>query len=182
MYSEFFYWIRSNFIYITLIGIVCYFFLEILSAFVKSRRGKCAINAVLILSFAIYLTGLFYVTLGMREPGADYTYELKLFWSYAAIRNYRDFTMVVEVVANIVCFIPMGIFLYSFGHNHIKWPVRILLIALISAGIELSQLIFKLGLFEFDDIVHNFIGGCIGSLLAAGVRRIRLSIARRHGN
>ena len=37
--------------------------------------------------------------------------------------------------------------------------------AVFSVVIELLQLFFEKGLFEFDDIFHNTIGGIIGLLL-----------------
>lgn len=36
---------------------------------------------------------------------------------------------------------------------------------LISAVIELCQLVFRRGLFEWDDMIHNGLGCMVGSLL-----------------
>ena len=42
---------------------------------------------------------------------------------------------------------------------------------LISAGIEIVQLITHRGLFEFDDIIHNTIGAVIGAVIVVVLRR-----------
>ena len=41
--------------------------------------------------------------------------------------------------------------------------------ALISAAIEVSQLIFRRGLFEWDDMFHNSFGCLFGCLIANAV-------------
>ena len=51
------------------------------------------------------------------------------------------------------------------GHK-IKWRTAFFIGILISAVIEVSQLVFMRGLFEWDDMIHNRIGcmvGCIGT-------------------
>ena len=42
----------------------------------------------------------------------------------------------------------------------------------VSSAIEISQLLFCRGLFEFDDIIHNSLGCMLGCLL--GNRMLRL--------
>ena len=42
----------------------------------------------------------------------------------------------------------------------------------LSFGIELIQLVFKLGLFEFDDIFHNVLGAMIGYGLSKCCKKI----------
>ncbi|MFP4017603.1 MAG: VanZ family protein [Halanaerobiales bacterium] len=68
----------------------------------------------------------------------------------------------VNIVGNIVAFFPMGFFLLLVisGLNKI---VRItVVVLLISTIIEINQYIFKVGVFDIDDIILNTIGGFIG--------------------
>lgn len=64
---------------------------------------------------------------------------------------------------NFILFIPVGLLL-GFGFKKITWK-KVLLIGLgISFSIEFLQFIFKRGLCEVDDLIHNLIGCVIGIL------------------
>lgn len=69
------------------------------------------------------------------------------------------------IVLNVLLFVPYGfIVTKAFPANN---KLLLLSYGLIgSTIIELMQLIFKLGCFDVDDIIHNAIGICIGYALA----------------
>ena len=46
-----------------------------------------------------------------------------------------------------------------------KWMISIGISFLMSASIEIIQLVSHRGLFEFDDMVHNTLGAVIGVVL-----------------
>lgn len=46
--------------------------------------------------------------------------------------------------------------------SRMKWGKALLICLLLSGCIELIQLVGRIGLFEFDDIFGNTIGGLIG--------------------
>ena len=79
-----------------------------------------------------------------------------------------DFAWNIDIIKNIVLFIP---FTYFFLKAHIAYDYKhgfitsLLLSFITTIFIELSQLLFWLGSFQFADIVHNIIGGLIGYLL-----------------
>lgn len=58
-------------------------------------------------------------------------------------------------------FVPMG-WLYGSVRSNKNFKKAALFGLCISALIESCQLVFKLGLFEFDDILNNTIGMMIG--------------------
>ena len=61
-------------------------------------------------------------------------------------------------------FVPLGIFIGFTEHKSLK---KILVIGILaSLCIECAQMIFALGTFECDDLLHNTIGALIGYLLA----------------
>lgn len=62
-----------------------------------------------------------------------------------------------DIALNILLFIPLG---FLLGR---KQAIAIGL--LLSAGIELTQFVFRLGVCELDDVLNNTIGAAIGSLL-----------------
>ena len=90
-----------------------------------------------------------------RKAGA-LRMELVPFWSY----SHPELQM--EIILNYIFFIPLGLLLYlCFGKN---CGLRVVIAGfLLSTSIELIQLIFRIGLFEFDDIIGNTIGCFIGA-------------------
>jgi len=82
--------------------------------------------------------------LSRKACGAP-SYELRLFWSWKAWESQRQ-----QILLNIVVFVPIRILASRL------WKWKGLLFATgFSILIEISQLVSKRGLFEFDDIVHN---------------------------
>ena len=90
-----------------------------------------------------------------RKAGA-LRMELVPFWSYI----HPELRM--EIILNYIFFIPLGLLLYlCFGK---KCGLSVVIAGfLLSTSIELIQLIFRIGLFEFDDIIGNTIGCFIGA-------------------
>ena len=74
---------------------------------------------------------------------------------------------------NILLFIPYTFhYLWAF-HPQKPWKVALTLSLLTTVTIELLQLIFWLGAFQFSDILHNTVGGIIGCGLWRLVRWIK---------
>lgn len=122
----------------------------------------CSFIAVPVLTF--YLSFVATITVVARIPSHEYQYQLLLFWTYKAISN-GETHYIYEIFWNVVLFIPIGILimlLLKFKH---KWVVALFIGIFLSALIEVLQLIFHRGLFEFDDIVHNTLGTVIGILV-----------------
>ena len=66
-------------------------------------------------------------------------------------------------------FIPIGLMVSAL----IKRPwLAVLIGVLMSAAIEVTQLLTHRGLFEFDDIIYNSVGAVIGFLLFLLLRRL----------
>ena len=124
---------------------------------------------------AFYLSFVFTITLFERIPTTVPTDQLDLFWSYKAIAAGRT-NLIAEVIDNVILFIPIGILIMFIVVRKFLWLV-ITIGILLSVFIEVSQLIFHRGLFEFDDIIHNSLGMLIGAgifLLASWIgKRIR---------
>lgn len=109
---------------------------------------------------AFYLSFVFTITLFDRIPTTLPKYQLTLFWSYKAI-SYGRSDLIAEVIANVLLFIPIGILIMFIVARKLRW-LGITIGILLSVFIEVSQLIFHRGLFEFDDIIHNSLGMLIG--------------------
>lgn len=88
-------------------------------------------------------------------------YELIPFWSYRDYFNGTDKTLLQQIIANVILFIPVGMLLWKD-----KSSKAVLIGAGISITVELLQLFSHRGLFEFDDVIHNTLGVVIGCLIA----------------
>ena len=92
--------------------------------------------------------------------------ELIPFWSY----SHPELRM--EIVLNYILFIPLGVLLYlCFGE---KLGLRVVIAGfLLSVSIEIVQLVFRIGLFEFDDMIGNTVGCLIGAVIGKATRVIK---------
>ena len=63
-----------------------------------------------------------------------------------------------EILYNTWLFIPLGALLYKLSH---KWGIVVLPIVL-SLFIEIIQLVFDIGAFQFSDLIANILGGIVG--------------------
>ena len=112
-------------------------------------------------------------TVGTRKP------------DYSVIFNHNQFIL-WQIIWNIIAFVPMGNALYYLldrteyshgGDRKRKFYKVVLSCGIFSAGIELIQLFFRIGLFEFDDIVHNTLGAVIGYGIAEVGKRFLTFVA-----
>lgn len=141
----------------------------------KDYTQKMWVKCVLGLAFAIYIAAIAHYTLLHRDISSNMRYELSLFWSYEAVKETANDALWWEIVNNIVLFVPMGVLvpvlLPSFRSS---WKIALCALG-CSAVVEVCQLVFRLGLFEFDDIFNN----TWGALMGYGIFRIGYGIWKR---
>ena len=72
-------------------------------------------------------------------------------------------------VLNILLFVPFGLVLstlfYDSNRFKIRWWIVMIVGLAVSLAVETSQLVFRLGVFEIDDLVKNTIGATLGYYL-----------------
>ena len=73
---------------------------------------------------------------------------------------------------NVCMFLPVGLFL-KFGFQNLTWKKEFMIGFVLSVIIELSQLVFKRGLCEVDDVIHNVLGCLIGIMIVVFIKSIR---------
>ena len=117
---------------------------------------------------AAYILFILMQTIIGRKTGVGRV-ELVPFWSY----SHPELRM--EIVLNYILFIPLGVLLYlCFGE---KLGLRVVIAGfLLSALIELIQLTFKIGVFEFDDMIGNTVGCLIGAVVGKATRELKKRI------
>ena len=131
------------------------------------ERKRNVVNAFL--SFAAAFI-ILYATVLTRAPG-DYDIILTPFAAFAAA--HRQPELYREMLMNVFLFFPLGLTLSNALSPKRRCRRRIALTTLVgfilSAGIELAQYRFSLGLAETDDVICNTLGAFLGaaSLLAA---------------
>ena len=113
----------------------------------------------------VYLILVFMSTVFTRKVSADYRAEWMPFWSYRRVIMEQDIGMLAEIVLNCLMLFPYGLLMPVVlgDEDGRKRNRQIVFIGfLMSAAIELLQLVLKRGLFEWDDILHNTLGAAIG--------------------
>ena len=143
----------------------------------KSGKASRFFGRVL---FAVYLFLTFYFLffsekLDRTMVSDEYRYnlvlfnEIKRFWSMKEAYGWS--TTVVNLLGNIVCFMPFGFLLPTISKrkNNNNFIVNMFVVTcftfLFSTVVETIQLVTKVGAFDVDDIFLNTIGGILGYIV-----------------
>lgn len=139
---------------------LCFFWLKKLGYVTyKEKSFKTNICTVL-LSFSIAL--IFNMTILGRNQDIEYRFRFQPFASCVIAFENKDVVLLLQIIMNIVLFIPLGILLPCCFTRFEKNKKMILIVAVCSFGIELFQGITRIGMFEVDDILGNVLGAEIG--------------------
>lgn len=169
MRAEIYSYIRGTFPYIILVGIIVF---SVLNLCFPNGRRRAVYRIAMGCAFVIYVGVVIFVTLGMRQFGSVHDLKLHPFWSYETVMRTKDPEMLIENVANIALFFPLGIFIRDRWEKRSRWQYSILVAFCCSLTIECLQLIFGLGTFEIDDMIHNTLGALLGYLSARKIQQL----------
>ncbi len=133
---------------ICLIGVVCF------------RKIKMR-QALAVLLLVVYLGIVFGSTVFTRMPTVR-QYELLPFWSWREVLQSNDKMLLQENLLNCLLLVPMGMLLPIIMNHRVRLAHALLAGVMVSVAIELCQLIFMRGLFEWDDMIHNGLGCMLG--------------------
>ncbi len=141
------------------------------------------------LLFVLYLILLAYFLFfsehyGRTISSGEYRYNLTLFKEVKRFIEYRDVigpeAFIVNIFGNVLAFAPFGFVLPIISPDNRKLLNITLLSLEFSLTIELLQLIFKVGIFDVDDLLMNTIGGIIGGLCFFLARKLLRSFRRKY--
>lgn len=130
------------------------------------------IQAVSIFFLIIYIAVLFWQTFiyaygsYQRSQQALIEFNLipfKTIWHYMISYNQLNLNVwFFNLFGNVIAFVPFGFLLPCTNKklNHIWKVIGITL--LLSLFIEIMQIVFRVGVFDIDDIILNVVGGTIG--------------------
>lgn len=126
--------------------------------------------------FGIYLVLLIYMLFfaegyGRGTEESFYSYNVRPFHEIQRYIRYRELlgarSVFLNLAGNVIGFMPFGALLPVFARAARRaWRVTLLSFE-ISALIEFSQLIFRVGCFDVDDMILNTTGGLLGYLVFA---------------
>ena len=139
--------------------------------------------------FILYLCLLAYFmffseSFGRTDTDRGYAYNLvplKEIMRY--FRYYRTLGMplfLINIVGNMVAFMPFGFFLPIISRRSRKWYNTVSFGLIFSLILETLQLIFKVGSFDVDDMLLNTVGAGLGFLVYRTVQRTRVKMRRIH--
>lgn len=139
--------------------------------------------------FILYLCLLAYFmffseSFGRTDTDRGYAYNLvplKEITRY--FRYYRTLGMplfLINIVGNMVAFMPFGFFLPIISRRSRKWYNTVSFGLIFSLILETLQLIFKVGSFDVDDMLLNTVGAGLGFLVYRTVQRTRVKMRRIH--
>jgi len=135
-----------------------------------------------IILFALYILLLIYFLFFSESYGRTipeeqgYRYnlvpfkEIKRFWQYRETIGY--FGVITNLAGNVIGFVPFGFILPIIQRN-----TRTLFFIgfsgfSLSLSVECIQLIFKVGIFDVDDLILNTAGAILGYLMFVVCYRI----------
>lgn len=146
--------------------------LAVIVASVAARlRKRAQINICQAIALVLLVTYIFLVfssTVFSRHYTGVHSYRLLPFWSYREIYKEDRMELLVENLLNVILLMPVG-FLLPVISRRMKLRHIILVAFVMSYTIEVLQLIFCKGLFEWvDDPFHNVLGAAAGYAVAFG--------------
>lgn len=147
-------------------------------SFAKNNRKKYLleeldfVEATARTLFPAYVLMIFVFTVLIRLPNNEYTAYLIPLWSYQRLFETHDSLLFFEIIGNILLFIPYGILLPLCQYLKRK-NIRFTLITgvCLSLFLELFQFVTRVGTFETDDIINNFIGIVMGCAVFTSTRK-----------
>lgn len=149
--------------------------------------SKRVIMSVCRILFAMYIILLAYFLFfsehyGRTITSEEYRYNLVLFKEVKRFIEYREVlgmeSFIVNIFGNILAFAPFGFVLPIISRSNRKLLNITLLSLEFSLTVELIQLIFRVGIFDVDDILLNTIGGFLGGLCFIICHRILKSLKK----
>jgi len=140
---------------------------------IEEKVLKSVIVLISRVLFIIYIILLAYFLFFSERYGRtvtteDYKYNLTILKEVRRFIKYREVigleSFIVNIFGNIFAFAPFGFILPILSKDNRKfWHVALLSFE-FSLTVELLQLLFKVGIFDVDDIIMNTVGGMIGYL------------------
>lgn len=148
-----------------------------------TRRQKLGwVLFLLYLCFLAYFM-FFSESFGRTDTDREYAYNLVPFLEITRYFRYYHilgFTLfMINIVGNIVAFMPFGFFLPIISRRSRKWYNTVTFGFIFSFILETLQLVSRVGSFDVDDMILNTLGAGLGFLCYKLVQNTRVKLRRR---
>ena len=156
-------WLLFSYVYTILFAIVL----------VKSgkKRGMSVNTSLTIILLFFYLSTIFLSTVVVRPRKSHRMMNLYPFWSWMKMISGSSYRR-RQVIENILMLMPIG-FLIPFIDRSKHYFIKTICFGFVfSLIIEASQYIFKVGLFEIDDLINNTLGVILSGCLATTCKKL----------
>lgn len=124
-------------------------------------------------SAIIYTAFVLMLTLFSREGNHQQAAAWIPLWSWVQVLFHGNHDLFFQICLNVLLFVPLGGLLRccQWVQQQQRPLLTICLAGLVlSAAIETTQLLFHLGLFEWDDMLHNTMGCALGGLAVSQLK------------
>jgi glycopeptide antibiotics resistance protein len=131
------------------------------------NKTKKFLYGVASLCYLVVLLYFLFFAEGFREPAAvGYHYNFVPFREIGRyLTYYRTIgvgMVVLNLLGNIIAFVPFGFFVPVLGHRRYSfWTVTLFTLE-FSVVVELTQLFTRVGSCDIDDVILNTLGGMLG--------------------
>ena len=153
-------------------------------------KGTTRLQRICWIVFLFYIVGLLYFTIFAeafgRAPGdtseaARYNLvpfnEIKRFIMYRKQLGMKAFML--NVVGNVAAFIPAGFMLPAISRRSRRLVGLAAVGFMLSFFIECTQIVFRAGSFDVDDLMLNTLGAVLGFMLNRLVQKHRIRKKRK---
>ncbi|MEG0687778.1 MAG: VanZ family protein [Hungatella sp.] len=148
---------------------------------IRNTTKNQKLGWVLFILYLIALTYFMFFSESLGRSGnehSNYAYNLTLFREIRRFYVYRKQlgmqAVLWNLVGNVAGFMPFGFVLPIVSRRGRHWQKAFLLGFSLSLCIELTQLIFRVGSFDVDDLFLNTCGVILGFWLYKIVQKIRI--------
>lgn len=149
----------------------CLFLFLIYKGYIQYKQ-KSFIGIITGTLLAMSVALIIVMTLYGRRPGVESEWRVVPFTSYIEVFREGNIEVLLQIIMNIVMFVPVGILL-PCCFQWFEKNKRVFFFAILFSGIiECTQGIFRMGMFEADDILGNVLGAELGFSLFYLVRKI----------
>ena len=144
----------------------------------KRIKRYRTLGRVLFLAYIIFLVYFlcFAEWYGRTGVSDEYRYNLELFKEIRRFIEYREelgvFAVFANLFGNILIFMPFGFFIAVASARRGFFKTIFFSFA-VSLGVELFQLVTRVGSCDVDDLLLNTIGGALGYILFLICNEIR---------
>jgi len=128
-----------------------------------AKRSLLLVKYLVLKDLPLIKMGKMRFKLGGTQKGAPNFLPFKSIYRYVSGRN--GFIIgTLNLVGNIVLLVPVG-FLLLLLLPGLHWKKLVLLAVCCGLALELTELLFEVGIFDVDDILLNAIGVVLGGWL-----------------